>query len=391
MTRICPGWMQLKEGRYELIPERVDIVRRILRECIGGSGTRSIASGLNSDGVQTWGVGGKKGSHWHDSYVKKILENPALVGEYTPRSPRAGGTEATSGATLVGYYPAVTDRETWLSARAAMRARATSSVRAPAGLHRNVLSGLLKCHACGGGLHYIDKGRGPKAGAPYLQCGNSLMKGGCTEKAKYNYESTESALLMTLATNAVDVRDETVDVAPFMGAVTDAQATVERLLDLVATGVTSGAAVARRIAKAEADLAIAQTALAKAEERRALAALQPLRRIHIDSAKVAIALRERPDDREYRAEVASRIRAVIKTITLSPYKLRVLLADETTVIEGVVNLSYAGVFNLAINRFSRMNPDIPGVPSRGIKLIPPRINTWEVIEESNRVDAEKDE
>ncbi|RYE75831.1 MAG: hypothetical protein EOP19_25395, partial [Hyphomicrobiales bacterium] len=77
MTSICPGWIKLvggpKRGRYELIPERAAIVKRIFEDAVGGLGRRSIAKQLNAEGVPTWGVGKKRGELWHDSYVQKTV------------------------------------------------------------------------------------------------------------------------------------------------------------------------------------------------------------------------------------------------------------------------------------------------------------------------------
>ena len=89
MTSVCPGWMRLvggpRTGKYGLIADRAAIVRGIFADAIAGDGRRTIIKRLNAAGVETWGVGGKKGVHWHDSYVQKILTSPAAFGRYEPR------------------------------------------------------------------------------------------------------------------------------------------------------------------------------------------------------------------------------------------------------------------------------------------------------------------
>jgi DNA invertase Pin-like site-specific DNA recombinase len=199
MTKICPGWIEKRGDHYVLIEERAQIVRRIFEMCIDGMGTRTIAKTLNSESVEPWGRGKKKGRIWYDSYIKKILDNPATYGEFSPRGRLAGGSDATASPPLRNYFPAAIDTKTFKKARAMLEARANSSVRSTAGKHRNVLSGLLKCEACGGGMHYIDKGK--KGGRPYLQCGNSLLKGGCRHGNKHVYETLETVINYGLLIN----------------------------------------------------------------------------------------------------------------------------------------------------------------------------------------------
>ena len=93
MTARCPAWIWLEGGprigKYVLIPERAAQVRRWFEEAINGVGRRMIASGLNREGVPTWG----NGAQWHDSYVQKVLTNPAVYGAFTPKGKRAGGSD----------------------------------------------------------------------------------------------------------------------------------------------------------------------------------------------------------------------------------------------------------------------------------------------------------
>jgi phosphoribosylformylglycinamidine (FGAM) synthase-like enzyme len=47
-----------------------------------GHGQHTIALTLNREGVPTFG----RATMWHRSYVKKIVENGAVVGELTPHT-----------------------------------------------------------------------------------------------------------------------------------------------------------------------------------------------------------------------------------------------------------------------------------------------------------------
>ena len=94
LTSMAPAWIETivtGEGRhkdrvFKLIPERVKVVREIYFLHIKGRGTRAIAQILNDRKEPTWGKakGKKTATHWHSSYISKILANPAVIGEYRP-------------------------------------------------------------------------------------------------------------------------------------------------------------------------------------------------------------------------------------------------------------------------------------------------------------------
>ena len=94
LTSMTPAWIETivtgegrkKDRAFKLIPERVKIVREIYALHLKGKGTRDIAQIFNDRKEPTWGKakGKKKATHWHTSYISKILANPAVTGEYRP-------------------------------------------------------------------------------------------------------------------------------------------------------------------------------------------------------------------------------------------------------------------------------------------------------------------
>ena len=74
LTGRCPAWLKLDpdKTKFEPIPEKVELVRRILRESAAGIGAYSIARRLNEEGVPTFG----KSRGWQISYVLKISIEP---------------------------------------------------------------------------------------------------------------------------------------------------------------------------------------------------------------------------------------------------------------------------------------------------------------------------
>jgi DNA invertase Pin-like site-specific DNA recombinase len=261
MTAICPGWIRLvggpKRGSYELIPERAAIVQRIFRETIDGHGRRAIARSLNTEGVPTWGVGRKRGALWHDSYVQKILRNPACYGAYEPLSKLAGG-DGSGNVRIDGYFPAAIEEDVFYHAQVAAGTRRQREGRPAAG-HRNLLRGLAKCGACGSNLIVIDKGA--RSSGPKLICGRAHAAAGCDDRTYYAYAPLELGVLAAVSDQLdrliLSSRDRAHEVRMQRDAAiarrAERQQRLDNLLELVAAG-GKGASVAGQVSKLTDDI-----------------------------------------------------------------------------------------------------------------------------------------
>lgn len=115
LTRIMPGWLRLNADRREIevIQVRATIVEEIFKLTKDGYGAYSIARLFNRRKEATWSA---RATLWHESYIKKILENRAVLGEYQPGAlSYADGPVARRvpvGEPIIGYYPAVIDEST---------------------------------------------------------------------------------------------------------------------------------------------------------------------------------------------------------------------------------------------------------------------------------------
>ena len=66
---------RMENGRYEIVPEEAELVRRIFNDYLSGMGYQAIAKQLNEEGIpSSWG------SKWIDSAVQKLLCNYAYTG-----------------------------------------------------------------------------------------------------------------------------------------------------------------------------------------------------------------------------------------------------------------------------------------------------------------------
>ncbi|KRB24980.1 hypothetical protein ASE08_02000 [Rhizobacter sp. Root16D2] len=184
-TRLVPGWIRVTpDETLEAIPERAEVVQRIFSMFLSGIGKGAIAKAFNSEGLETWGMAGRKpGQHWHASYVAKILDNPAVLGILTTRTVEfEDGREVIREAQRIDdYYPRVIDDETFARVRA-IRDTATVVRQKGRSVSRNLVAGLSVCPICSGAMIRVNKGTA-KRGKPYLVCSKAKAGAGCSYKA----------------------------------------------------------------------------------------------------------------------------------------------------------------------------------------------------------------
>ncbi|ESZ46239.1 hypothetical protein X731_16220 [Mesorhizobium sp. L2C054A000] len=192
LSALCPGWLRLSEDKkaFDLIPERAEIVRRVFDMTLAGKGQHAIAEALNREGVPKFG----RASHWHRSYIKKMLADPSTVGAFTPHRVETvnGIKRRVPTETVEGYFPAVIDREKFDQVNAMSSGRAVKESRG--GGPANILAGLSKCPGCGSTMTRVNKG-GKKGGRPYLVCTKAKAKGGCDYGHKVRIDGIEAAII----------------------------------------------------------------------------------------------------------------------------------------------------------------------------------------------------
>jgi len=133
MTAHCPSWLRLKADKtgFEPIPERVALVKRIIRLVQEGKGKREIARMLDAEKVPTWSWA--KG--WRDNYILELIKARALLGELHPIR-----RKQPDGEPIKNYYPAVIDEATWLAIQPKKRKVFNAGPQTDA---NNLFSGLL--------------------------------------------------------------------------------------------------------------------------------------------------------------------------------------------------------------------------------------------------------
>ncbi len=211
-----PAWIEFSDDKTELQPigYRVELIKEMFLMSRDGYGAYSIARKLNSRSVKTWG----KSKFWYESYIKKILHNRSVLGEFQPMrfsNDQEKKVKAPVGDPVQNYYPRIIDPALFTASQAAIsRRRLNGAGRKGTGNH-NVFTGLIKCGLCGTGYRYLNKGTGPKGGK-YLQCSESHLNGNCNAPA-WRYRHVEIAIIQ-----AVEQLD-------FGGIISDASSASEQL------------------------------------------------------------------------------------------------------------------------------------------------------------------
>ena len=273
LTPRCPEWLEVRDGKFHLRPERVAVVHRIFQDTIVGYGRREIVRRLNAEKVPTW----RGGDGWHTSSVGKVVQSRAVIGEYQPHS----GTHKLRNRKPVGepikdFYPPIIDEAVFWRAQSATEGRRQNSAGRK-GKHAHILQGLAVCGACGSPMHLLDKGKPPKGGK-YICCSSSLRGNGCNMSRRWRAEMLEDQLLRTFAvieSASIQLLDSSAprlehDISSLKARLDDEKRKRKRLVDLVEDDnddedlAERYRALSKYIKELSAELKAAETAQSKA-------------------------------------------------------------------------------------------------------------------------------
>jgi DNA invertase Pin-like site-specific DNA recombinase len=143
----CPFWLEFVrkpgsegkrhvEGTYVPVPEKVVAVVRVFQLSAEGLGALGIARRLNAEGVPAIGRGGA----WLRTYVRKLLSNRSVLGEFQPMKDGKPDGEA-----VPDFFPRAVPDDLWHKAHAAMRSRNNRGVGMGGKRSVHLFSGLLRC------------------------------------------------------------------------------------------------------------------------------------------------------------------------------------------------------------------------------------------------------
>lgn len=201
-----------KPGDLQIVPDEANVVRRIFRLYAAGVSPRTIAGGLNEDGIAP-----PRGQHWNASTLNGssarnygILRNPMYNGQIVwnrvrmVKDPSTGrrisrNNDAEEIVTMDAPHLRIVEESLFLSVQKRKEERGGERARKePRG--KRLLSGLLRCRSCGGGLTSIGADRS----GPRVVCSTHRESGTCTNAGRYYIERIELKVLDTLRLQFAD-------------------------------------------------------------------------------------------------------------------------------------------------------------------------------------------
>jgi DNA invertase Pin-like site-specific DNA recombinase len=185
-----PQWVRLENGRFELVPERIEAIRAMLEMFAKGYGSVKMVRELTERGL-TLTTKGNGAPH-----IYKMIRNRALIGE---KVFDLDGEEFR----LEGYYPPVLTEQEFaeLQHRATTRRQSVSKVR---GEIPGVVTGagITYCGYCGATMsaqNLMTRNRRPDGrpqdGHRRLICNQYSSNQGCVEKGSCSVVPVENALI----------------------------------------------------------------------------------------------------------------------------------------------------------------------------------------------------
>jgi DNA invertase Pin-like site-specific DNA recombinase len=180
----CPGWLRLDkaQGKFVVVEERANIIRRIYREALAGVGHQTIARRLNEEGVSLFGQGNQRGKLWNPSLIRHFLRYPAVIGDFTPTVTEFvdGMRRARPQTTVPNYFPAVVDQADWdrVQAIRAEWSKHHKNTVSKAG-RANLLAGLSRCPHCDSYMVLLSSSN---PNWRYLTCRKANFGLGCSDR-----------------------------------------------------------------------------------------------------------------------------------------------------------------------------------------------------------------
>jgi hypothetical protein len=159
--------------------------------CINSCGIYSIAKYLNENNIPVFGTG----KIWHVSYVKKIIMNRSVIGEFQTHH-QVDGKRVKTGEPISDYFPKIIDEQTYLLAQVAIGNRKQKGVGRKGKTFSSIFAGITHCGLCG--FRMMVRSRGGKSrSAKHLMCNNSLVNAGC-DLSEWNMADFEEIMFRHL-------------------------------------------------------------------------------------------------------------------------------------------------------------------------------------------------
>lgn len=190
-TGRCPGWVELRDGKFVLIPDRAETMRKVIRLALDGHGFVALAKRLNRDNVPS--ISRHPGTKWDGSTLRHVLRTRTLIGEFQPQVSK-DGKRVNVGDPVPGYFPALLKESEFYALQGVIARRSKVTRGRPSEEYVNLFGGLTfdADTGCTFVMHYCRPKNGNGKLYAYL-CPSSVDKG--ERKPMYPYPEFETAFL----------------------------------------------------------------------------------------------------------------------------------------------------------------------------------------------------
>src|SRR5262249_40499174 len=206
-TSIAPAWLKpihdkkLKTKRgtpktigFEVVKERMEIVKQIFKDAANGLGIYIITKRLNESKTPCFG----KSKVWNTEYVGDILRNRAVLGEWQPHrteweehSNRKIKKRIPEGKPKLRYYPRIISPKLFDAVRGGIDQRQKVGRGRKGENLNNLFAGIARCAYCNSKMGFQSKGHGFN----YLFCNDGRHGLGCKITTGYPYKEFETSCL----------------------------------------------------------------------------------------------------------------------------------------------------------------------------------------------------
>lgn len=296
--RPIPG----QPGELEIVEDEAAVVRRIFADYAAGTSPREIAGALNREAVapprgRLWNASTINGSRQrgagilqNELYVGRIVWNKVRMvkdpdtGKRVSRPNEAGERQSADAPHL-----AIVAQDLFAAARERkddLGGAQPQDRKRP----RHLLSGLLKCGACGSGMSVHDR---DKTGKTRVRCSAVRESGVCSHNRIYYLEGIERVTVDGLRAELRDPRliaeyvsayqderrrlagDNAARRARIEQRIGETKRSIDRLVDALATGVMTAGAIGDRLLTLEKEKATLDSELAALAPQTDVIALHP--------------------------------------------------------------------------------------------------------------------
>lgn len=206
VTSQVPFWIIVKKdgngkpASFELREPDASVIRSIFKFSIDQNmGAQAITSYLNKNidkFPKSRSNTRNRDNGWSESYIKSVMNNPAVYGVYQPHK-KVDGQRIPDGDAWEDYYPRVITKEEFLLNQSKMQQRKIKGRGRKSSNFHNLFRGLLYCRSCGSKISFKDNVQAK--GGPIVRCDLAKQKRGNCDSLPVRYQRLEDLFFRVMS------------------------------------------------------------------------------------------------------------------------------------------------------------------------------------------------